>query len=309
MGWELYALLRAIGSAGHSISLKSVLNNKENSLIAVPLFVVLVPGILYTIIATSLGQYETIDQNENFYLGLFGNVTCNALNYLLNVWIIRRFDISYVESMKTVLPVFAGIFGSLILQEYLSLEVWLCIIVIVIGCFLLEYSRKVLDPKADNQVSKWGRLKSLIQSSGWFFMIPWLCLNALATVFSKMVVVNGNIELYLGWRYLILSFFFLSVGYIYFKFKQKTVMGFIRSFFTKNNAKATYSGIFLALIVAAEMRALQLADIALVETLSKGSLFLILFAEIIFLKKALNWLRILSGSIILLGVMIFFYLT
>ena len=69
------------------------------------------------------------------------------------------------------------------------------------------------------------------------------------------------------------------------------------------------AGLGLSIAVFGEMRALKMADIALVETLSKAGLFLILFAEILILKQRLNWLRILAGSIIMGGVFIFFFIT
>lgn len=319
MGWEFFVFIRVIGQSFHSLGLKNLLDRPENSLLAIPFFLVLTPALLFTAIAQIQGVLIPSLGNHAFLVNLAGNVICNSFNYLLNMWLIRRYDISYLESLKASLPLFAAFFASIFLQEYLAFETLMAIFVIVFGCFLLELSRFEAKAETKDMGSLLKRFFNGLMKSGWFFMIPYLCLNAIATIFSKGAVLAGPIEAYLGLRYLCLSFFFVTIGYVSFKWAPLTGkkhlekkaqlakhQSFTTSFFNAGNAKAMLVGLFLCISVAGEMRALQLADVALVETLSKASLFLILFGELIYLKKSLNKLRIIAGTTIILGIFAFF---
>ncbi len=282
--WLLLVLGRAFFISCKDVSLKVFLSHHNVPVPIVAGLMAFIPAIIMFPYALMQGQWSALE-NSIFVFAILGNVFFNVIGYLLYFSMIKKHDISYVTSISATSPLVFSFMAFILLGETLSGLSILFIFILASGCVFLEKSRE----------KKFVRKK--IKDSAWIYLILYMLCAAVATVFSKLAVTNGPVEAYIGFRYILLIFFFFSIAKITMSYeKDSNVKTLIF-----NNKKILLAGVFLLFAVFLEMNALRLIEIGRVEALTKVSLILTFSFEAIFLKKSFNMIRLLAIVFILLG--------
>jgi uncharacterized membrane protein len=290
MEWVYLVLGRAVAMAGKESFLKLSVDQDKNHIVATAAVLSLIPAVLLLPWVFWSGSFTSLE-NPIFVQAILGNVAFNIAGQVSFIIAVKRFDISYVTALKATTPVLFGIFSFIFLGETLSPIAFAFISLVVAGCLLLEISKKT-------KLSFTGFLKE----SGWPLLLFHICMAAIATVFSKIAVTNGNPEAYIAFRYTLLS---LSLFLLHWIVSHRIIASLYRkeesSWTLHFDWRLLLSGIFLTLSVITEMRALQLTEVSRVEALSKLSLILILAFDSTLISKTMNWKRWLATSLIAAG--------
>lgn len=290
MEWFWYSIMRAFFISGKKLSLKVSLNH-ENSNVTISAFYMTVVSAVFLIPFVFFdGSWRSI-QDPVFFKAILSNVAFNVVAHILLLNVIRKFEISYVSAIQATSPLIFGLFSFVILSEFPSIEAFLFMIVIACGGVLVEMSH-----------AKHFDFRGFVKNSAWLWLILYLCLAAVATVFSRVAVTTGDPEAYLAFRYLFLSVIFFVFYLIYeSNFGAKILKCKRLSVRIRFDKTAILVGIFLMFAVICEMNALALMEMSKVEALTKLSIAGTLIVDAVFISKTIGWKRWVGASLILLG--------
>ena len=286
MSWLALVLLRSVALSCLEVTWKVFLGKHKSPILVIAFWTSIIPAAILAPYVIYHQQYEALA--SGIYLkAIFANVGLNIGADLLLFYMIRKYDVSYISALSATSPLFYLTFGWLFLGENLPPEIIILIIAIVSGGLLLELSRK----------EKHNSLMDLVKSSSFIHMLGYILLTSLSTVASKIAITNGPVEGYIAVRYALLALGFLALSWLLPALTKSARQGF----FKKEYAKLSVAGLFLTFAVMFEMYAYAIAEIALVDALTKITLIFTFILEYILIKRVFNRSRILAIFITMLS--------
>lgn len=290
MEWAIFSIIRALFVTGKEASIKLSLSHKLPSVTLSAFYATAVSAVILTPYVLWDGSWRSLE-NEQFLIGIVGNVVFNTVGHLLLLTVIRKFEISYVAAVSATSPLIFGTFSVIFLGEPLSSQAVLFMCVIALGGILVELSR-----------AKFEGFVKFVKESAWVYILVYLCIAAAATVFSKIAVTNGDPEAYIAFRYVCLSTIFFTLHHLY---ESKTAAKIMKRrrdpIKMRFDPKACIAGLFIMGAVICEMNALKLTTMANVEALTKFAIISTLIIDAFFISKQVTLKRWLGAILILLG--------
>lgn len=293
MTWLWLTLLRTVFLAGLEVTWKLFLNKQSYPILTIAFWTSLVPVVALSPLVFSQKQYLALA--DTVYLqAILANVTLNIFGDLLLFRMIKKHEVSYISALSATSPMFYLLFGWLFLGETISYTIFAFFIVIVLGGFLLEISRR-------HATSNWAEL---LKSSSFISMALYIILTSLATVASKVAITSGPVEGYIAFRYLLLCLSFYILNHLWAYIRKVEAPRFM----IKENMPLVLAGGLLTFAVVAEMYAYTFAEIALVDAVSKLTLVFTFIFEYALIQRTFNKHRLLAITLIMTGTAFVAYL-
>ncbi len=280
MIWVIQSLFSAVFLAARSIYDKHMLHAAKLSAAELSIYRY-TPIALITLPLAIYGMEYTALNNPAFLWPMIANITLNTINMLVYVRIVRNNDVSLMFGIQSLEPLLVAVIAFFLVGDTLS---WLgvsSIFIIVSGCFLLQKSRDL-----ECMQKHW-------RHSPWLWVLIYMTLAATATSFSRMALQSGEVLMYIGGRYSVMTLIYAAV---FFFFRPKNE--------PRPSLKWKYfgTGILSCAAVFLEMSALQVAKAAYVESLRRSSMFFALAFESLLFKKPWNTRRFLASLLLFSGI-------
>ena len=180
----LLLLFRGVSSAFTQTNDKHLLSKLNLDNFFIGFFRVFISALILLLPIYLMGEFHHLS-NIRFLTYTFANVFGNVINILLIYKVTKKYDISYVATIKTTQPFIYTIISFFILGEVLNKNALIGLSLVVLGSIVLEKSR--LDKKE----------KFNLLNSGWPIILLQIVIAATITSFSKIAVIEASPLIYI----------------------------------------------------------------------------------------------------------------
>jgi len=249
---------------------------------ALPFFII--PLFIFPEIITELPHLSA-----SFWISaIYVSMISTPIEMLLWYMALKKEDVTFLIPLLSLSPLVAIGFGFILFQEIPTITGLLGVFIIITGIYVLELKKAkegALEP-----------FKHILKKKAVRFIIPMLLLYGADFAIDKVAIVNSSIALYLFVNYTLVSLVLFIIASI----KAKNYFSQIKTYF----GVFVLMGIIVAGYTALRFFAIENGNVGYVATvLSSSILFTALFGTL-YLKEKGFLIKLLSGSIIFVGLIL-----
>lgn len=280
MTWAIFALLGALLSSIYHVSIKRLLKNVDQYVLATGIFFSCASILFFFSVIKGMPEIGSA-----FYISVLVTVMINIIGVTFCYKAFKITDLSLSIPMLAFTPVFLIFTSFIFLKEVPSVFGGVGMFLIVAGSYILNFNRKriyLLEP-----------FKEIFRNKGAFYMLMIAFLYSISVNFDKLVVLNSDPIFGSFTVYLLLGISFLGISLV----KKRGV----REVYRKNLGKFFLIGLIGASIAIAINIAYTMQIASYVISLKRLSILLsVLCGGLIFREKHIPQ-RSLAALVMLVG--------
>ena len=254
-----------------------------------------VASLAFISFLVTIPMFFLIDYSEitlKFLLILFFNCIMSSTAFILIVSSIRHSEISSIAPLLVLGPGISSLLSLFILKEFLTIQQWIGIFVLIIGAYILEIH------KSDK---RFNRLNNIVKSNNIIFVLIALVLYGFCSVIDKVLITSKGVSFvsYIAFVHLFIAIIFII--YINYKFSIRDVFISIK----EDGITLFIIAIFTVGYRFTSMVAIKYLFVGIVSALKRSSSLLTtiiggeLFHEDNILQKTIACLIMISGIVLL----------
>lgn len=277
--WVILALFSAFSLATSDALTKKALNNSNEYIVAFFRLFFSLPILILILLYIPKPKL-----NFYFYFAFLSSLPLEITAMVLYIKALKISPLSLTLPFLSFTPVFLVLSSFIILNETISLQGLIGIILIAIGSYVLnikEFKKGIFEP-----------IKSLKREKGSVYMIVVAFIYSITSSLGKMAIENSS-PLYFGTTYfLALTLCFLLIVLKYYLFD-------LRIFISSGNVKGlVLPGVFYSLMIITHMLAMDLAKVSYMISVKRLSIIIsVIYGFLLFKEKEI--LSRFSGSLLM----------